>query len=76
METNMSQCNFVNLKKTRWKRNLAIILWTRKLWKVRTFDYNQHTVMYANAIFHSVGTTSDFDWKFAKKNMADKNLGK
>ena len=32
--------------------------------------------MYANAIFHSVGTTSDFDWKFAKKNMTDKNLEK
>ena len=75
METNVSQCNSVNLEKTKWKRNLAIIFWTRKLWKIRTFDYNQQTllVMYANAIFHSVGTTSDFDRKFAQKKYYNTN---
>ena len=73
METNMSQCNSVNLEITKCKRNLATIFWTRKLWKIRNFDYNQHTllVMYANAIFHSVGTTSDFDRKFANKKEYD-----
>ena len=75
METNMSQCNSVNLEETKWKRNLAMIFWTRKLWKIRTFE-SAHTISNVRkCIFHSVGTTSDFDRKFAKKkNMIDKNL--
>ena len=36
------QCNSVNLEKTRWNEILAIIFWTRKFWKIRAFDYNQH----------------------------------
>ena len=32
--------------------------------------------MYANARFHSIGTTSDFVTKFALKNMTEKSFEK
>ena len=60
------------------ERNFPIIYWTRKFWKIRALDYNQHIIliMYTNARSQSVGTTSGFGTKFPPKNMTDKNFEK
>ena len=64
MAISISQCNSVNLEKTR----------------IRVFDYNQQYMhmytIYTNVRFQSIGTTSDFGTKFAQNNMNDKNFEK
>ena len=58
------------------ERNLPIF-WTRKFWRIRAFDYNEHILlMHTNARFQSIGTTSDFATKFAQNYMNDKNFWK
>ena len=58
--------------------NLPIIFWTRKFWKIRAFDYNQHIalLMYTIARFQSIGTTSDFGTKFAENYMNNNTFEK
>ena len=59
-------------------RNLPVIFWTRKFWKIRAFDYNQHIIsmMYTNARFQSIGTTSDFGTTLPKIVWMTKRLKK
>ena len=58
--------------------NLPIIFWTRKFWKIRAFDYNEHivSIMYTNSTFPSIGKTSDFGTKFNPKKYEEKRIFK
>ena len=60
------------------ERNLPIISGTRKVWKIRAFDYNHHItlIMYANTRFQSIEIISDFRTKFAQNCVNDKTFEK
>ena len=66
----ISQCDSVNLKRTRWNE--------MKILKNRDFDYNHHiiSIMYTNARFQSIRTTSGFWTIFAQDYVNDKTFGK
>ena len=59
---------FNQFGENKMEQNLLTIFWTRKFWKIRAFDYNQYIIliMYTNARFQPVGTTSEFGTKFAQ----------
>ena len=58
--------------------SLPTIFWARKFWKFWAFNYNQHglLIMWTNARFYSIGTTSGFWAKIAQNYMSDKTFEK